>query len=1063
MTFILISDFWKKTAITLSITLLALADLQAQKNFSTRHFDESNGLSSTFTEALTQASTGHLVIASKGGIDRYDGKNFESVTVFGDSLPLDYVTSIHQADDEIWFGSFNGSIGRMTEDIELCRTGITGQIKHIYEDSKDGVWAFSRSGYAFWANGPDTCRYDMSERDMLINAVIPYKLREFIIGSNDGLWLIRFESSNDFQVLRHIDGLPETKITALKYDQKSDILWVGTEDAGLHRVFSPFSSQQKIVEFKLENGDHIDDVQTIFTDHSGRIWLGTFGKGLIRIEYFGEENDDFIETRFEELIDEDHLIRDIFEDNENNIWIATFGGGLVQIYEKVFHQPFDESWLKKQSITQLFRDSKGNVWLGIDKGIFKTSEYAKNGNNYQYYHIGGNQVSAIAEDKNGKIWVGTKNSGLYTLRSGAAKFEKIDYNEGNLADAINSIMPANEAVYVSSKAGLIIFSFGQKLQKHYTTLDGLPHNNVKFSFEDSAGRLWLACQGNRVAYIWNGSIKFVESGNSQLIVDVQYILEDRSKRLWFATMGNGISVLEGSTAKNLNQQNGLPSNYCYQMVLDNDGFVWVSHQKSITQIAPDLSINRIVTREELAPTENSMVSFLFKDAEGNIWISSTHNVVKFNPSIDKMIKSVPQLSISGMYVDGQPTEMEHGLRLPSKKYDIDFVLAGISLRNPDNIRYKYQLLGNSDSWREIGSNERLQLPGLSYGTYTLNVIASKNDGPWTPEPVSYSFSINRPFWLSWVFWTLFTLVTASAVILFVRYRTYRLLKDKADLEQIVQERTLEIQDQKTEIERSRDEIAKYAKDITDSIKYAKRIQKAIFPAWRDVQDILPNSFVFFQSKDLVSGDFYFAENVGNKTIFCAVDCTGHGVPGGFMSIVANNLLQQAIKQIGLTRPSEILEYLNRGVTNTLHQTYEESSVKDGMDIALCCWNRKTNILEYAGAYNPLYIFRDGELIEIKGDRFPVGTFVGEEIRSFTNHEIKVQKDDMVYLFSDGYYDQFGGPNGKKFMIRRFKSMLEDIHKEHVDKQYDLVAKNLKNWKGNLEQVDDIVVMGVRIS
>ncbi|TNF27793.1 MAG: hypothetical protein EP314_04450, partial [Bacteroidetes bacterium] len=872
---------------------------------------------------------------------------------------------------------------------------------------------------------------------------------------------IRFETGNDFQVLRRIEGLPETRITSLRYDSESDQLWVATEDAGLQRVISPFSTEQRIIEFRLNSGESVDDVQSIFTDHASRVWLGTFGKGLIRVEFLQGAEVEFIETRFESVVDQDQLIRDIFEDNEHNIWITTFGGGLVQIYEKIFHQPFDENWLREQSITQLFRDSKGNVWLGIDKGIFRTSEYSRTGN-FQYFHVGGNQVSAIAEDKYGRIWVGTRTSGIYTLPSGAKEFVKVPYDRGNLANSINSIMPNDEAVYVGSKAGLIKFSFDQRLLKQYTTLEGLPHNNVKHSFQDSENRLWVACQGNRVAYLWKGEIRFVESGEAQVIVDVQYILEDDKKRLWFATMGNGLAVLEGSSVRSIDQEQGLPSDYCYQMVLDNDGFVWVSHQKSLTQISPDLEISRIISREEIAPTENSMVSFLFKDAEGNIWISATNNVVKFNPSIDKMSKLPPQLSISGMLVDGVPQEMVDNLKLPYKKYEIEFQLAGISLRNPDNIRYRYQLLGNSEVWRDYGSNERIQLP-LAEGNYTLNVIASKNDGPWTPVPASYSFSIARPWWMSWIFWIFFAVAVSTATIAFVRYRTYRLLKDKADLENVILERTNEIQEQKTEIEKSRDEIAKYAKDITDSIKYAKRIQNAIFPVWRDIQKILPESFVFFQSKDLVSGDFYFADKVGSKTIFCAVDCTGHGVPGGFMSIVANNLLQQAIKQVGLTKPSEILEYLNRGVTNTLHQTYEESSVKDGMDIALCTWDTKTNKLEYAGAYNPLYIFRDKELIEIKGDRFPVGTFVGEEIREFTNHEIEVKPGDMVYLFSDGFSDQFGGPKGKKFMIKRFKALLEDVHQENVDKQYELIAKRFKNWKGNLEQVDDIVVMGVRIT
>ncbi|MBL4587018.1 MAG: hypothetical protein JKX84_08195 [Flavobacteriales bacterium] len=638
----------------------------AQKNFSFRHFDETDGLSSDFVEAVSQSRTGHLIVASKDGLDRFDGRNFKKLRV--DTTSLTHVTSLNRASGTICFGLFNGEVGKIEEsgEIKQVKTGVNGQIKHIYKDEKDGVWAFSRSGMVFWLNGADTTRFNMAEQDMLINAIIPYKHKEFIIGSNDGLLLVRFESDGNFQILQKINGLPETKITALKYELGRDILWVGTEDAGLFRVFSPFSRAQSIEEFLLSKGESIDNAQVIYTDNSGRIWLGTFGNGLIRIEFYGEGKKNFVTQRFTENVDEQYLIRDIFQDAEQNIWIATFGGGLIQIVENVFHQPFNEAWLRKQSITQLFRDSKSNVWLGIDKGVFKTSEHGLQ-SNFQYHHIGGNEVSAITEDEQGRIWVGTKNSGLYVLKIGEKDFKQIILNKGKLANSINSIAPSKKGVYVSTKSGLFEISYSGQIIKYLSTIDGLPHNNVKFSFMDSIGRLWIANEGNRVCYLWKNEVRFIESESGQNIFGVNHILQDNRARLWFATLGQGIFILDNRTAHNVNKTKGLPSNYCYQMVLDNDENVWVSHQKSITQISSNFDIVHVVGRADITPVENSMVSFLFKDNEGNIWITSTHGVVKFNPAIDRSSKSIPQLSIAAMQVQEQDQPMLDNLELPYKK------------------------------------------------------------------------------------------------------------------------------------------------------------------------------------------------------------------------------------------------------------------------------------------------------------------------------------------------------------------------------------------------------------
>ena len=282
------------------------------------------------------------------------------------------------------------------------------------------------------------------------------------------------------------------------------------------------------------------------------------------------------------------------------------------------------------------------------------------------------------------------------------------------------------------------------------------------------------------------------------------------------------------------------------------------------------------------------------------------------------------------------------------------------------------------------------------------------------------------------------------------------------LEEKVLERTEQVVRQKEEIEIKNSELEVLFKHVTDSIKYAKRIQDAILPPESLIRKILPNSFVLFRPKDIVSGDFYWIEKKSNKTMFGAIDCTGHGVPGAFMSIVGYNILKQVIENNENISPSFILDRLNEGVSETLHHGKDAAQAKDGMDVAFCTIDFSTLELEYAGAFNPLYIVRNGKLLEIKGDKFPIGLFLGEEKRKFTNHLVQLQKGDAIYIFSDGYADQFGGPKGKKFMISHFRNLLIQLSSLPIDQQKQTITRTLNDWCGKLDQVDDILVIGLKI-
>lgn len=297
---------------------------------------------------------------------------------------------------------------------------------------------------------------------------------------------------------------------------------------------------------------------------------------------------------------------------------------------------------------------------------------------------------------------------------------------------------------------------------------------------------------------------------------------------------------------------------------------------------------------------------------------------------------------------------------------------------------------------------------------------------------------------------------------------FNLIDDIIDIARykVEQNKIIKYQNDLIEIHRNlvthqRDKITSQAEKITDSIRYASLIQSAILPPNDTLEEYITDFFILFQPSDIVSGDFFWI-NEKNENIFISVaDCTGHGVPGALMSMLGVALLNEIIIKNEITKPDEILNQLRENVMNSLHQTGKPGEAKDGMDIALCVINKKRNTIEFAGAFNPLYISRSGEIIEIKGDRMPIGIHLNEHT-PFTKHEAKIRKSDILYLFSDGYLDQFGGENGKKFSATQFKKLLANIYNEPMGKQKEILDKTINDWMDNEDQIDDILVMGIKI-
>lgn len=302
---------------------------------------------------------------------------------------------------------------------------------------------------------------------------------------------------------------------------------------------------------------------------------------------------------------------------------------------------------------------------------------------------------------------------------------------------------------------------------------------------------------------------------------------------------------------------------------------------------------------------------------------------------------------------------------------------------------------------------------------------------------------------------------------FIEKQNKELAELNASLEKKVEERTKELFEANkilnellVQINQQKQIIEKKNADITSSINYAKRLQEAILPRKEEIRSFLPNSFVFFRPRDIVSGDFYWFAQSGERCAIAAADCTGHGIPGSFISMMGNVILNKLVEFKGITSPDIILNHLHNDIRKTLRE--DENNIRDGMDIAIVTIDFTWHMLEFAGAKNPLIFFQDGQMHVIKGDKMPIGGAQVEEHRIFKRHVVDISKPTTFYIFSDGYQDQFGGEKGGKLMVGRFREILKEIHTLPMEKQKEVLEKKIIDWMGEQKQVDDILVIGVKI-
>jgi serine phosphatase RsbU (regulator of sigma subunit) len=589
--------------------------------------------------------------------------------------------------------------------------------------------------------------------------------------------------------------------------------------------------------------------------------------------------------------------------------------------------------------------------------------------------------------------------------------------------------------------------------------NGLPPKSINKIFLDGTGNAFIGAESDRL-YIINREF-IISSGNAQMygstINKVLSFSKDSAGVIWAATGGNGIFRFINDTLSAINRSNGLMSAYCYSILADTENNIWIGHEKGFSRYNSETGIVSVFGTD-YAKNGVCNPDGMFESADRKIFIGTTEGLIIYDSQKDKKNSIPPFNNIISIIINNGDSDMVYQyqplIELKYKKYRVTINYSGINFSFPEKVYYSTYLENYDPGYSKMSTSREVAY-SLSNGKYKFNLISVNENGLSQGSPVSFDIMISRPWWRTW--WAVLgeILFFTITVIMIIRQRDKAQKKIQEYLETELAARTSVVMKQKGEIELQNIE-------ITDSINYAKRIQTSILPDISKLKDSFKDAFILFHPRDIVSGDFYWFDKIDDeKFVLVCADSTGHGVPGAFMSMIGSTLLQDIVTQKRITKPSEILTLLDKQIFSTLNQNAELGVSNDGMDMVVCEFNVNTRHLRFASAMRPVIVVLGGDSFYIKGNRSSVG---GESVmeKFFDDQEYYLSEGDTIYLFSDGLPDQFGGPDGKKMKIARLKRIIEQVSRLPMNEQKETFSKYYFDWKGTYDQVDDILLMGVKV-
>ena len=1055
----------RKFLYTYLFSILAFISFSQEGNFYITNFTPSAYGANDQNWSVTQDSLGRVFVANLSGVMMYDGKSWKIIQLKDDKEAI----SLAKSDNGTIYVGASGEFGYIyfTDSGKVKYQSLSNELPEKEKDFGN-VWAihvigkdvfFCANEHIIWLQNN---KFKKSFTPTGEKFHTFFNVGNTLLVREQGVGFLFFKDG----ALRKILGtgeLADVRVYAV-LPLGDNLYWVCSRN-GLYVLY--FNINQPEISNLAKVNSPIDSWMSENNIYCGAklndnlFALGSIKKGVILIDKnFKIHNS----VNYEKGLQDD-AVKFIYRDYSGNMWLALNKGmSYAEINTPLTH------WAKTngiQGVIESVAKYKGLPYIATDKGVqklnTKTNSFESTGitdegwslQNYGDVLLAGTTValfeinekgtSTIMEAPDGVfyIYVNPNNkeqlflAGRTSLSVAKYKNHKIEiqkvYEE---AGGIRSAVADKDGQIIFGSISSTMFVIDPAHPDSlitYTEKEGLPPLSEIFVFPYNNEILFSTGVSGVFTYKKNAANHFIKES--------LYNVSSKKIQITKAVqVGQDIWLASNFNAENSTKVDELS-------VLKHSNGKFTQDYKLLKRIR-DLSPKCFLVDSEAVfiGTNDGLIEYNTKPMSQNF---------QFNTFLSKITQKVDTLpflqNFSPGFVFPEP-------EFSYKNNIISFFPAASDYYDKNELEFSYYLEGKDkeDAYGEWSKNTKITYDNLHEGHYVFH-IKSKNILGIEGKPITFSFSVLPPWYRTYWAYALYFLGSVGLIWFIVQFNIKRLKEQNIKLEKIITERTKEVELQKEEIEHKNQE-------ITDSINYAKRIQQAILPPIPDIKKVWKNLFVFFQPKDIVSGDFYWFNKINNNEMLIAcADCTGHGVPGGFMSMICSDKLNDAVKIS--TDPAEILFHVNNNVKMALRQTEtsDENVNKDGMEISLVKINLSEKKVWFAGANRPLWLLKTNgeEIEEIKPTKASIASFTALDFR-YQVHELQLETGDLVYMTSDGYPDQFGGNDGKKFMTKNFKKLILLIKHLGVPEQETTIKNIINQWMNGYEQVDDLLVIGFRI-